>query len=412
MKNLKKNIVWNTIGTLTISFTSLIYTMIMTRYCNLDEVGIFSFCFSFACMMVTLASFGGRTYQVTDVKNEISISTYIITRYITVLFSFLLVIIYILLKDYVQLKNIILLLLCLFKFFEEISDVYYGIFQKKEQLYKVGQFQFIKSIINIALFFVGIKIFNNFIVSILLITCNNIIILLIERSMSKKIINWKFKFNIKEILKLLSVNFFICGYTFLSSLLVNSPKYAIDKYLTNDAQAIFNMLIMPATLVMLIGGFLINPIIVDIADKFNNKKIKDIKSVCIKILLILLVIGLSGLIFTYFIGTDLLEIIYNLSFYKYKKHLILVIIGAIIYTLTTILGTILIAIRKIKIQFYISIICSIFALIISDYFVIKYNLFGGFLSYLIIMIIRLIFYIILLLYVLKKGDFNEKSKHS
>ena len=98
--NLKKDYIWNTIGVLTMSMTSLLYTMIMSRFYNLNDVGVFSFAFSFACMMVTLASFGGRTFQVTDTKGEIKTSTYIITRYITVILSYILVIIFILLKNY------------------------------------------------------------------------------------------------------------------------------------------------------------------------------------------------------------------------------------------------------------------------------------------------------------------------
>ena len=135
--NIKKNYIWNTIGALTISLTSLFYTMILSRFSDINSVGIFSFGFSFACMMVTLASFGGRTYQVTDTKDEIKTSTYILTRYITVLATFILVIIFLLFKNYSTEKNIIIVLLCTFKFFEEISDVYYGIIQKKKKLYKV-----------------------------------------------------------------------------------------------------------------------------------------------------------------------------------------------------------------------------------------------------------------------------------
>ena len=72
MNNLKKDFFWYILGTLIFCSTSLIYTIIITRYTSLNDSGIFTFAFSFACLMVTLASFGGRTYQITDVKNEIS----------------------------------------------------------------------------------------------------------------------------------------------------------------------------------------------------------------------------------------------------------------------------------------------------------------------------------------------------
>lgn len=403
MNNIKREYLWNTIGALVMSFTSLIYTMIMTRYCNLNAVGMFSFGFSFACMMVTVASFGGRTFQVTDTQSEIKTSTYIITRYITVIFSYLLVILFVLFKNYNLEKNIIILILCIFKFLEELSDVYYGVLQRHKNLYKVGQFQFFKSIMNVILFFIGIKFINNLIISIVLVTINNMIFLfVIERKKAKQTEKWTVEFDKKEVFKLLKINLFICGYTFLTSYIVNAPKYAIDSYLTSDMQAIFNMLIMPATLMFLLGGFIINPILVDIAEKHEKKKTDEIKKIIKKILVILLILGVIALIGTYFLGTWALEIVYNISFEKYKLHLMLVILGAILYTFTTILATIFIAFRKIKIQLILAIICTIFAFVISDILVSKLGLIGGFYSYLITMIFRTLCYLPLLINLLKK----------
>lgn len=396
--NIKKNYIWNTIGALTISLTSLVYTMILTRYCNLNEVGQFSFGFSFACMMVTLASFGGRTYQVTDTKGEKKTSTYIVTRYITVILSYLLVILFLLFKKYNSEKITIILFLCIFKFLEEISDVYYGILQRHKRLYNVGEYQFFKSIINVILFFIGVKFIDNLIISIILMTLNNMIfVFLIERKKSKELETWKIEINKDQIINLLKINLFICGYTFLSSYLVNAPKYAIDNYLSSDMQAIFNMLIMPATFMFLVGGFIVNPILVDIAEKYKENKMNEINLILKKIIYLLFFFGIIALIGTYFLGTWALEIVYSISFKQYKFHLMLVILGATFYTFTAILGTIFIAFRKIKIQLLIAGICSIFAYILSDVLVLKLGLIGGFYSYLITMIFRVLCYVPLLI---------------
>lgn len=401
--NYKKNYIWNTIGSFIISITSLIYTFILTRNLDLETVGVFSFGFSFACMMVSLASFGGRTFQVTDTKKEKSTSSYIIARYITVILTFLLVLIFLMLKNYNLEKNIVIILLCMFKFFEEISDVYYGIIQIHNKLYKVGQFQFVKSIINIILFTVGIIFIKNLIISILLITLNNLIfIFFIERNESKKLEVWKKTCNKQEILSILKINFYICGYIFLSTYLINVSKYSIDIYLSSDMQAIFNILMMPTTLMLIIGGFIINPILIDIANIYSENNIKKLKEIIKKILISLFIIGIIVLIFTYLIGTDLLNFIYGINFDKYKIELMIVMIGAILYTLATILGNIFIAFRKIKIQFYIGIGCAIMATIISNYLVSSYGINGGFYTYLITMFIRLVCYLPLLYNILKK----------
>ena len=227
--------------------------------------------------------------------------------------------------------------------------------------------------------------------------------LILERKDAKKEKNWNFEFDKKEILKLLKINIYICLYTFLSSYLINAPKYAIDTYLTTDIQAIFNMLIMPATLMLLIGGFIINPILVDIAEIYKEKNYKKIKSIIKKIISLLMILGILGLICTYFFGTNILELIYGIEFSLYKVELLIIILGATLYTLTTILGTIFIAFRKIKIQVIIVVICSIFAFIISNELVKYYGMIGGVYSYLFTMIFRLCCYIPLL-FTLRKEE--------
>lgn len=131
---------------------------------------------------------------------------------------------------------------------------------------------------------------------------------------------------------------------------------------------------------------------------------KEIKKIFIKLSLILFILGIVVLGGTYLLGTNVLEIIYNIDFSTYRFELCLVILGSIFYTFTTISGTILIALRKIKSQFYISIFCSIFTFFISDYLVLRYNITGGFYAYFISMLFRTFMYVVLLLKVFKKSN--------
>ena len=98
--NLKKNFIWNTIGVMTFSLTSLLYTIILMRFSTLKMTGIFSFGFTLACTTTALAALGGRTYQVTDVKNELSPFTYIISKFFTVSTVSIFILIFLLFRDY------------------------------------------------------------------------------------------------------------------------------------------------------------------------------------------------------------------------------------------------------------------------------------------------------------------------
>ena len=393
----KLNIVWNTIGALAVSFTSLVYMLILTHLYDLNKVGVFSFGFSFACMMVTLASFGGRTYQVTDTNNKFDQITYIVTRYLTVIFSLLIVGIYLIVKDYNIEKTIMIVLLVLFKFCEEISDVYYGVLQRQEQLYKVGIFQTIKSVLNVIIFFVINYFVKNITISVsALLIINAVFAFIIERNSAKKIEKWKYKFEFDKIKYVLYNNFYICMFMFLSSYIISSPKYAIDSFLSEDIQAIFNILIMPATFVYLVGSFILNPFLVKVAKSFNQHKYQESKKQIKNIIMALLAISVVIMLGAYILGIPVLNFVYGLNLSNYKMDFMIIMIGAIFYSISTVISTVLVAYRKIKIQSIIAIFLSIIAYILSRYLVNKYGLLGGIYEYTILMFIRFAVYSILI----------------
>ena len=403
--NLKKNIIWNTIGVFTFSLTSLIYTVILMRYSSLKITGIFSFGFALACTTTALASLGGRTYQVTDVKNELTPFTYIISRYITVFTVTILVFAYILMRNYSMNKFLIVFILCLFKYLEELSDVYYGIMQKEDKLYYVGQFQLFKSILNVFAFFLIIKGTNNLLLAVsVMLLINFLFILFLERPIAKKLNSWNYSTSKKQIMKYFSVNTTICVFTFLTMYLANAPRYAIDIYLNDEIQAVFGIIIMPATVMLLVCNFITNPILINIANLYNEKRMKEITELFKKIVFIIIGIGIFGLILCYFIGVPFLNLIYSSNFNIYKVELMIIIVGSIFYAVSMICSSFLTSIRKIKPQLYMNILFSIFAFIISLIFVKLFGIMGGAISYSTIMLIRMIVYLI---YTLKKMDNKE-----
>ena len=400
--NLKKNFIWNTIGVTTFSLTSLLYTIILMRFSTLKITGIFSFGFTLACTTTALAALGGRTYQVTDVKNELSPFTYIISKVFTVSTVTILIFIFLLFKNYSFEKFIAVFLLCIFKYLEELSDVYYGIMQKEDKLYYVGIIQFIKSIINIIVFLLTIIFFKNLIVSVISIVMVNLLFLLvIEIPIAKKLNRWNHSTNKQQLLKYFKVNTVICIFTFLTMCLSNAPKYAIDFYLTDEIQAVFGIIIMPATVMILVCNFITNPILIQIANLFNTNKVKDNFKLFKKIILIIFLIGMFGLVVAYLLGIPFLNIIYSSDFNKYKLELMIIILGSIFYAISMICSSFLTSIRKISIQLYMNIIFTLLAFAISFQFVKTFGITGGAISYSAVMFIRMLCYIIVTIKKLK-----------
>lgn len=411
--NLKKNFIWNTIGSFTTAITSLFYTLILTRLSDLNTTGLYTIAFAIACTFVTLASFGGRTYQVTDTNNEIPPFSYIFSRYLTVGTTILLLGVYLFIKGYNTFEYGIILIICLFKFLEELSDVYFGILQKADCLYKVGMFQFIKAIVNVILFAIIIYCFNNLFLSFLILfLLNTLFLIFVERKSAKKRKKWKFEIDKIGIIKYFKANLFICLLTFLTTYIVNMPKYSIDSLLNNELQAIFGMIVMPATVMLLFGGFILNPFLVSIAEKYNKNQISNLINLFIKMFFLIFGIGIIILIVCYFIGIPLLNLIYGVNLNDYKLSLLIIIAGSIFYAITAGISSSLIAMRVIKSQLLGNIIVILLSLVLCNYLVGKYEVLGASITYSLVIFLRFLIYLIIMVIVLSKKtkQFNGKGE--
>lgn len=410
-KNLKKNFIWNTIGIFSISLTSFVYSLILIRLCNLSVSGIWSYTFAVACTSVTLASFGGRTYQVTDAKKELNTFTYVSARYITVGITLVLVLLFTLTKGFDLNKSLIMIGLCIFKFCEELSDVYYGILQKHDKLYVVGKSMFFKSVINMLLFLMVIYLSKSLLLAVIFILVNNFLFFYFyDRRNALKLEKLDKKISRQQMKKYFKNNLIICLTLFLSTYLVNCSKYVMETYLSDDLQGIYNILVLPATAVTLIGSFIINPLVVGLSKDFAEGQINHIKTVANKISLIMIGFGVIACIGAYFLGVPVLKLIYNFDLTPYLIGFELMIIGCVFYTISTIHCTILITARKLMSQLILNALLAIFSYGLCVILIKSDGINGGIYAYLITMLIRFIIYM-LMVNMLKENK-NEKEKSS
>ena len=151
-KKFAKDFIWNTFGTGLNSFNSLFYLIIVTRINGMNDAGIFSIAYSTALILYTIGLYSGRLCQVTDTENKVKDKDYILNRVITCVLMIILGAGFLVVKQYQTYKTTVFILLCIFKATEAFSEIIYGIMQKNDLLYRVGQSLTIKSLIGIILF--------------------------------------------------------------------------------------------------------------------------------------------------------------------------------------------------------------------------------------------------------------------
>lgn len=406
--NTKKNVIWNMIGTTANAFNSLFFMIIVTRINGLKDSGIFTLAFSLACLFCFIGNYEGRVFQVTDVKQDFSNKEYVVHRISSCILMMVTVLIYCLIMKYDAYKMSVTFALCFMKCCEVFSDVFYGVLQKNDNLELVGKSLFFKSIASILVFIVLDMVTKN-----LLLSCVGldliwlVVLFLYDIPKTKNLIQNEEKISLMNIIKLYKDGFFSFSILFLAVYLVNAQKYALDGIVAESLQAVFGIVLMPATIISLACQYLLQPILNTVANLYALGQKKEFNILIFKSSLLVLVFGLVCIIGAYLFGIPVLNILYGVNISDYKLCLILIIVGAIFYSLSTLVSAALTTIRHTFVQFIVYSVTSLFALFVSKLFIINFSLIGASLAYLLCMFIQFLLYLLIYIYIMRKQDFKE-----
>ncbi len=403
-----KNFIWNTIGTGFNSFNSLFFLIIVTRINGLETAGIFSIGYATACILYTLALYSGRLCQVTDIENKIKDKDYIANRALTCLLMLIGAGIFLGIKQYSPFKTGVFVLLALFKGLEAFSDILYGVMQKNGILYKAGQSLTMKGVIGLALFGVIDFITKDLLLACLSLVIINLLILIVFDYLliGKILIDKTSKVSKKNVLSIIKSEFFVFMNSFAGIYILNAPKYAIDSFLTEDIQAIYGYIMMPATVMTLFTQFIVMPVLGQLKDLYEKKDFKAFNNLTFKIKLIVIAFGAFAVGAAYLLGPEFLGFIYGVELLSYRMNLCVIIGSYIFYAISYINLVTLTTIRHTFVQFVIYMISMVIAFLGSSMLVKAFGINGATFSCTITLAVQFLMYSIITKIIMHK----EKKK--
>ena len=411
-KNFNKNFIWNIIGTTFNSFNSLFFMIIVTRINGTNDAGIFTLAYSTACILYIIGVYAGRIFQVTE-KEEINDKEYIVNRISTTIIMMMITIGFVLIKQYDIYKASIFVIICLYRALEAFSDVLYGIFQKNEMLYKVGKSFFAKALLSLVTFLLVDLLTKDLILSSFMIVISNLLVILVYDIVNvRKLISKEEKVQYKNVLRIYKTGFFVFAISFLSLYIMNAPKYAIDDYLNEHIQAIYGIIVMPATVIGLFAQFIIHPYLNTIVNLYNDGKIEEINKLVMKIILAVVLIGIICMGGAYLLGIPVLELIYGIELKEYRWNLVCIILASTLNVIGTVYSSVLTTIRKTFSQFVIYCVVTVVAIIASYILTFKFEINGATIAYFIIMASQFILYSIYTNFILNKLKKEENKNES
>ena len=255
--NTKKNFLWNTIGSTVNAAISLFFMIAVTRINGSDEAGIFTFAFSTSCLLQVIGLYSGRAYQVTERDKRLSDTDFIYNKIFCCIIMLVCSVLFIVIRGYTLYKATVIILLVIYKLIEAFIESLYAIIQRNNELYKVGISLLIKAILSTVLFILIDLLTQNLLFSILSIIFSYFIVMMFYDIRNVKKTNYKkLKFNKKNVFIIFKLGIWTFLITLLTQYIINASKYSIDSYLNNNSQTIYGIILMPATLVILCGQFL------------------------------------------------------------------------------------------------------------------------------------------------------------
>ncbi len=340
---------WNTVSNFIFAFQSVILLMVLTRVVGLEDSGIFTIAYANASLFLIIGKFGFRNYQVSDVKTSNTFGDYRMARVITASAMALAGVIYsiwmIFANDYSVYKGTVIALMCIYKLPDAIEDLYHGEYQRQGRLDVAAKCMTLRLGVSVISFLACVCITRQMVVSLVISIVLSFISMIYLLAITRGGFSFRGDYEWEAVRGLIIACFPLFAGGFLQQYISNSPKYAIDKLLSDEIQACYGFIFMPVFVIGLLSSVIFNPIIHTMAEHWaNNQRQAFLKRFFVQ-LAIIWGIAVCALLGAWFVGIPVLSIIYNTDLSGYKSELIVLLIGGGFLAVSSFINIILTIIR-------------------------------------------------------------------
>lgn len=396
-KILRRSFLWNMVASVLNAVTSAILLFFITRFCGINEAGVFSIASAIAYQCISLGNFGTRGVQASDVKEEFTFSDYFYVRIFSYSLLLMMLFYYAFGSGYTLDKTLAVLSFGLFKSIDVIEDLYHGEYHRHQRLDVASILLTFRYLISIVLFIVLIVITKSVLVaSLVSFIVTSIVFLFTNIDVIKFFYNKKYTFSFSKFKGLLYIVVPVALTTYIRMYMTNAPKYAIDNCLSDVDQAYFNVLFMPVFIISLISDIIFRPYIPRFSASWYDYDFTSFKKLLFKQLLIIVGLTLIVVVGGYVLGLTLLELIYGMELHTYMPSFILLLIGGGINTYCAYMIVVITIIRAQKNMVIVYILDFIVCLLIMNPLVSHFGINGAVLIFIVLNLISSILSTIIL----------------
>lgn len=317
---------WNLVSSMAFSLQSALFLWIAARVSGAAEAGAFIILYTVAQTLYSVGNYNIRDYQVSDVRNEYGFQTYYTTRWITGLAMLALALGYCLYKRLDWSRCTVLFCLASYRLIECFEDVYFGDVQKNGRFDVASICMSLRIMVSSLAFCVGYAVTGDDVAaSAVLVLASLAMYILLMRAVKREFRELKPSISFDSVWKLLASCFPIFIGAFLYNYLINAPKYAIDNVLSQEVQAVYNILFMPIFVINIFSMFVYKPQLVQMSRLWNAGDVAQFRGRMVRQVLIVAGFTVVAMLGGGLIGLRLLQLIYGLPLMEYVDLFVLLL---------------------------------------------------------------------------------------
>lgn len=349
--SLKSNMIWNTSGSIFYLGCQWLLTVLVVWIGGFGNAGNLSLAMAVCNTFYSIATYGMRNFQVSDVSNRFSNGTYIYSRIITGALAFFLCIIFMAVNSYSEEQRLCIGFYMFFKLSEAAFDVYAGIYQKAWRMDYIGKSMLIRGVLSLGSFTAILWITQHLVFAIAGMSVITFIsVIFYDIRISRHLTNTQLDLNMICVKELLLECLPLVIYVFLSSAIGSIPRYFIERYLGKDLLGVYGSVATPTLIVQMASTYIFNPLVTVFAERYQQKDAKGFWIVFIKCIKAVAVVSVVAVLGAGFCGRWGLSLLYpaNQEILNYVYLLIPLVICTILTGLSWFLGGLLTVVREFK----------------------------------------------------------------
>lgn len=387
-----RDYVCNTIGIGAFGMVFPLLSIVVTQLCGVEQAGMFSLAFVAGSLLMVVANYGARTYQVSDIDETHAFSDYQLHRVLTCIVMLIAGWVYCQVRGYSDAMFTISMGIYVYKMFDGLGDVYEGRLQQVDKLYLAGISQAFRAVASCIIFTLCLLITRN-----LPIAC---VAMAVTAGLTFVIFTLPLAFfetpksrhaALASVWVLCKQCFPLFLALFLYTLIDYMPVFVMEGVLSYDNQLYYNALYFPAQSILLIMGVVYKPLLVRIANVWADAD-KRHRFDLITVGILVLIVAFTGfmVLIMGWIGLPVMSFLYGVDFEQYRGLCFIFLIAGGVTAAIDFLYQLITVLRRQRAIMKLYLITFGFALFVPVLLIDFTGLPGAVIGYLIVMVILLV----------------------